>query len=355
MKNMKKNDFNQVYNNFLKSKIDEYCNENKFCEIYWDYGESIEPSMLLEAYKKYKEEGFEKIEDYLEDQLLNMNYDYDSYMISQILHDLKEEDFYNKEFKKWFNDKCDIYEDLYENGYNGIDVNLTSLLKNANFHFNIMFATDEEKNYDMGSIVTSFGTYHSPYYEYLEKDNFDNALTYLIHQQGHTCKEYIDELENQPNGFEKGCNCKFIESIVEDVVNNTSEAMSELTVLVNMDGEEAIEFLNYLEDKQNNRNLKIDKECEIGLFNEWAGCGGLLEIELEKDFIVPKNMILGFQIEGGYNNGYTVDEVYGLINSCWRECLDYTEEMPELVIEDIEKTIKYAQKISQEVETEEEK
>lgn len=349
MKNAK---YNEIYNNFLKSKIKEYCNENGCCEIYWDYRESLEPTTMLEAYLKFKESGYDKIEDYIENQLIEINPDYDDYMISTIISDMKNEKFYNKEFAKWYEEECNIYEDLYENGYNGIDVNLKELLNNSTFYFNIMFATDEEQNYDMGSIVKSFGIYHPPYYEYLEKNDFDNALTYLIHQQGHTCKEYFDVLENNPKGYRSNYDCKFIESIVNDVVNNSSEAMSELTVLVKMNGNSVLEFLNYLEDKENNKNLEIDKDCDIGIFNEWAGCGGLLEIALDKNFIVPKNMIRGFQIERAKNQNYTVDEVYGLIGSCWKECLDYTDEQPELVLENIEKTINYIKEITNEVEME---
>lgn len=349
---MKNKKYNEIYDNFLKSKIKEYCNEHGCCEIYWDYRDEIEPSELLEAYNNFSKSGFDKIEDYIEEKLLDYNLDYDTYMISQIINDLKSEDFYTEKFEKWYEEYCNIYEDLYENGYNGIDVNLKELLRKSIFHFNIMFATDEERNYDMGSIVTTFGTYHSPYYEYLENDNFDNALTYLIHQQGHTCKEYFDVLENNPKGYRSDYNCKFIESVVDDVVNNSSEAMSELTVLVKMDGETALEFLNYLGDKENNKNLRIDKNCDMGIFNEWSGCGGLLELALEKDFIVPKNMIRGFQIEGAKNQNYTVDEVYSLIGDCWKECLDYTDEHPKLVLENMEETINYIKEISKEVEME---
>lgn len=344
--------FNEIYNNFLKSKIKEYCNENGCCEIYWDYRERLEPPNLLEAYLKFKENGHENVEDYIEEQILELNLDYDSYMISEIINDLKNEDFYTEEFEKWYLEKCDIYEDLYKNGYNGIDVNLKDLLDNSNFYFNIMIATDEEQNYDMGSIVTTFGTYHHPYYKYLEKNDFNNALTYLIHQQGHTCREYFNMLEEYPDKSKENYENKFIKSIVNDVINNSSEAMSELTILVKMNGNVALKFLNYLKDEQNNNNLIFNKNCEIGIFNEWAGCGGLFEIELEKDFIVAKNMVRGFQIEGAKNQNYTVDEVYGLVTSCWKECSDYTNEKPDLIIEDIEETIKYVKEISKEVEME---
>lgn len=340
---MNYDNFTKQYNAFLKEKIKEYCNEDGCWEIYWDYTDEIEPSTILEAYSKYKEEGYEKVEDYIENELFEINLDCDSELFSSIKNDLENSDFYTKEFEKWYMEKCNIYEDLQRNGYNGISLNLKELLDNSTFYFNIMLATEQERNYDMGSIVTSFGTYHFPDYDYLNEQDLDNALTYLIHQQGYTCKEYFDILENNSEGFSTNYKCNFIESIVDDVVNNTSEAMSELTVLVKMNGKKAIEFLNYLDNKEENQNLIFNKNCEIGIFNEWAGCGGLLEIKLEKDFIVPKNMIRRFQIEGAKNQGYTVDEVYGLIRSCWKECMEYTDKEPELVKEDMKNLINYLQ------------
>lgn len=347
---MKSNNFQKVYNDFLKEKIKEYCNKNGCYEIYWDYRESLEPNNLMEAYTKFKDCGYEKIEDYIENELLDYNFEYDNNLFAMIGTELKKEDFYTEEFEKWYQENCNIYEDLQDNGYNGIDVNLSDLLRNSVFYFNIMFATEEERNSDMNNIITAFGSYHLPDFEYMKSESFDNSLTYLIHQQGHTCKEYFDTLNRNPSGYKMDYKCEFIESIVDETVNCSAECMSELTILVKMNGKDAIDFLNYLANKNNNLNLIFDKDSEIGMFNEWIGSGGLLGIALEKDFIVPKNMIRGFQIEGAKNQNYTVDEVFGLVGSCWRECMNYTEESPCLMLENIEETIRYAQYINKEVE-----
>lgn len=347
---MKHKKFREIYNNFLKSKIKECCNEHGCYVICWDYRDCFEPGDLLCAYEQSKKHQYKRIEDYIAEQLIELNMDYDSDLLIAIENDMKTQEFYTKEFESWYEDKCQIFNDLLENGYNGIDINLDELLNNSKYLFNIMFATDEEQNSDMSNIIKTFGSYHLPDFDYMKPDDFDNSLTYLIHQQGHTCKEYFDTLSRNPRGYKMQYECKLIESIVDETVNCSAESMSELTVLVKMNGKEAVEFLNYLINEENNLNLVFDKNSEIGMFNEWIGTGGLLGIALEKDFIVLKNMIRGFQIEGTKNQNYTVDEVYGLVGSCWKECMNYTKEEPELMLEDIEETIKHAQYINREIE-----
>lgn len=344
--------FREKYNNFLKEKIKENCNTYCCYEIYWDYRDEIDANTLLEAYSEYKKQGFEKIEDYLKDKLLDMNLDYDNELTESIKSDMENSSFYTEEFKNWYETNCNLYDDMQVNGYNGIDVNLKGLIDNSRFCFNIMFATDEEQNSDMSNLITAYGTYHCPDFEYLEAKDFDNALTYLIHQQGHTCKEYFETLLSAPGGFRSNHKNDFIESVVDDVVNNTSEAMSELTVLVKMDGQAALEFLDYMENKEDDRNIIFNKNCEIGIFNEWSGCGGLIEIVLDKDFIVPKYLIRSFQIEGAKNNSCSVDEVYGLVGDCWKDCMNYTNEIPKLVEENLEETISYCMYSSKEKERE---
>ncbi|MDO5555120.1 MAG: hypothetical protein Q4G09_00255 [Clostridia bacterium] len=337
------NNYKELYDTFLKEKINEYCNDNGYLEIYWDYRDSLDPQTLLNAYKNYKKEGFDCIKDYLENELINYNLDYDSYLYKNIETEIQKEKFFTEKFKEWYEETCDLREDLIENGYQGIDCYIEELLNRSNFYINIMFATSEERNSDMSNIIRSYGTYHEPYYENLISDDFDNALTYIIHQQGHYVKEYFDILNNF-NEQSKDVKNSFIKTVVEDIANNSSDSMSEITLLVKMNGMEALNFLEYKDNIENNKYLKFDKTVMIGIFNEWSGCGGLLEIILDKDLIIPKEFIREFQIEGAKNNGYSVDEVYGLIKSCWKEdILNYTNESPSLINEDIEETIKYVQ------------
>lgn len=329
-----------IYNKFLKEKIKEYCNEKGYYELYWDYRESIEPQQLLVAFQNYKKDGYENVQDYLENLLYEQNIDYDVNLFSQIESDLKKQDFFTEKFEKWYKDKCDIQNDLEETGYRGLDVNLKDLLKNSKFNFNIMFATEEEQNRDMTSIFSSFQNLDNMN-NFEEK--FDNSLTYLLYQQGHTIQEFFECLKENPSGFGNNHKCNFIESTVDEVVNDTLYNMSELTALVNFNGEEAIKFLNYIADNslEEDINLKFEKETMIGLFDEWQGAGSILEINLENDLIIPKSMIRGIQIEGAENSGYSVDEVYMLTNDCWKNSLSYTDEKPILEEEDINKTKEY--------------
>ena len=99
---MKSNNFQKVYNDFLKEKIKEYCNKNGCYEIYWDYRESLEPNELMVAYTNFKSSGLERIEDYIEDVLLDYNIEYEDTLFSMIGTDLKNQNFYTEEFEKWY-------------------------------------------------------------------------------------------------------------------------------------------------------------------------------------------------------------------------------------------------------------
>lgn len=76
-----------------------------------------------------------------------------------------------------------------------------------------------------------------------------------------------------------------------------------------------------LEELINLDKITINTENEIGLFNWHYGSGSLLEIQLEKDFILDREKdIYHIQVEDSKQDfGYSVNEVYGLIDSCWKE------------------------------------
>ena len=63
-------------------------------------------------------------------------------------------------------------------------------------------------------------------------------------------------------------------------------------------------------------------------------------------------MMTNLQFESRYkvkeNNGFTVDEVYGLIGSCWKAEMDMTDEAPELVKEDLSLPYKHFIKAAKE-------
>jgi hypothetical protein len=62
------------------------------------------------------------------------------------------------------------------------------------------------------------------------------------------------------------------------------------------------------------------------LFDTWSGGGSVLEIELEKNVQIPF-MYCKFCPDGAKVYGYDIDEVYGLIGSCWKDSYLGLKEM----------------------------
>ena len=331
--------YKQEYLDFLKELLEDKCNSDMCCEVYWDYRDEVDPSTLKEVADGYKEAGYENPIDYLAEKLRELNFDYDSYMFNEIENDIRNCE--NEHVVEYFESFGDLYEDAQEVGYGGIDVNVDGILGKSEFKVNVMFATDTERDYDMGSVVNSFGSWREPDFDYLSSDLdiLDNAVTYFIHQQGHSVKEVYDCLLNNPRGFGSEAEMDFAKSIVNDIVNNSSEGLSELCALVKLDGKEYFELIEAIEKGET--NLSFSKDTMMGIFNEWSGCGGLLEFQLDKPFVVPVSMVRNVQVEGaGEEYGCTVDQVYGLIGSCWKDTLSYTDEVPEMYQEDLAETIK---------------
>lgn len=269
-------------------------------------------------------------------------------------------------------DYVDIIDDLNECGYKGVDYNIDDLLRNTSVKVNVLLGTDTERNYDMGSIVTAYGNdYQYPFKDYAKPDvdDYDNALTYLIHQQGHTVQDVLANHLDCCLSDEQISKSEFIKGVCTDIEENSSEAMSELGVYVELSGDEIVEFCNKLSDK--NAYLVFDKDVNIGLFNEWSGTCGYPDNYLERDFVVPTTMVRNVQIEGAkpigkeraeelrniYKNtdseyakqrawqnletegvsGYTIDNVCGMVGDFWKSnAVSYTDTAPTLVNEDIE-------------------
>lgn len=299
----------EAYIAWLREKLENYCNDDGSYEVYWDYDDSITPDQLVDAVDNWKSEGYTSPESYLASTLYDtVGEAQESQLYISILDDLDDAP---DEVRACWDESTGIWDDLYEAGYTGIDMNLDDLLSNSSFNVNVFFATEAEENFDMGSIVHAFGNdYRDPRLEDVDAEDFDNALSYLVNQQGHSIAEVYGNGDNA-----------FIRSVREEIDENSSEAMSELCALVRMDGQQMLDFIEKRNEAKDSLVLPKDY-ATMGIFNQWSGCGGMLDIQLEKDAVLPLSMVREFQIEGvrGDTNlwgGYTVDEVYGLVGSAW--------------------------------------
>ena len=305
-------DARKVYMDWLRGEVQKHCNADGLYEAYWDHDDAITPDQMMDAWKNYSQEGYATPMDHLENMLYTgTGVDMENYFYSEcLLHDL---DSAPEVVRECWDATESVFDDLEKAGYNGVDVNIDQLLRQSSFAVNVFLATEAERNFDMGSIVDSFGNdYRAPEPDMLDANDLDNALSYLIHQQGHTVSEVYGGLL-----LDESSDSEFIESVVSEIEENSSEAMSEVAALVRMDGGAMLSFLAALEEPKDSLVLPKDS-ATIGIFNQWSGCGGPLDIRLERDAVIPLSLVREFQIEGQSSpHGYTVDDVYGLVNSVW--------------------------------------
>lgn len=309
-----KTEVHEMYIEWLRARVDEYCNPEGMYEVYWDRGEFLSPDDLSCAAAKWKDKGFAGPEMYLEDMLFERMGSYQElYLYGQISDDLQKAP---EGVEACWETSQSIWEDLEEAGYHGVEMNLDELLSKSTFEMNVMFATQAEQNRDMASIVDAFGNdYVEPDLSRVDGDDLDNALSYLVNQQGHSVSDVYGALAGA------NCGSRFVDSVAREIQENASEAMSELCALVRMDGQEALAFFEKVEAGQG--SLILPRDTTVGIFNQWAGCGGMLDIELEKDAVMPLALVREAQIEHVSESnrwgGYTVNEVYGLVGSAWGE------------------------------------
>ena len=112
----------------------------------------------------------------------------------------------------------------------------------------------------------------------------------------------------------------FLTSVCQELENHTY-SMGCLTVLLKSNLEEYCSMFENDAEKYTllPKEIVLGKNVDLGIFNPWNGSGSCLEIELEKDVVLPNDMVFDCQIEGvKTDNGYSVDEVYGLVGSCWK-------------------------------------
>lgn len=313
------------------------------------YDDVFDASTIAEAYNEA-----EYIDTFLDDKLYYSDREYELFDEISSKSEKKSLDFKNE-----FLDFCKDYdynvpEILEAGGFEGVSNDIESFFDS--YRVNIMFATRTEQNSDMTSITYAYPRDYGDvnvqaYTEEVYKDITDNALTYLVHQQGHSILEVYNAMSEvyDTMNSEKNSSDSFIDSVAAEIID-ASHDMEELTACLTIPSDKVVEILEKLRKKEG--YIVIPKGSTIGLFNEWSGAGSTLDIQLEKDAVFPASMMTNLQFESRYkvkeNNGFTVDEVYGLIGSCWKAEMDMTDEAPELVKEDLSLPYKHFIKAAKE-------
>ena len=298
-------------------------------EIYVDYRD-----------KELQPETIEKLLDHnnpmeaYEDMLNEWAFDYEcEYGYPEMTKELRR-NLTDEEEEFWDEHYDEVQEWLQEHVYWYYDAKDF----NSEVQVNIMLDTGDG-NYDFtkNNILNWYGT--SGGYGHNGEIEDESSILWLAKQQKKAtalrkrCKEYIKgcRYENGEYVGSKATDDKFVESVVQELENIASH-MSTLTFLVEMDLFElfelhkAIKHEEPLAHKYDPRQSKgtgyivISKNTMCGLFDPWQGGGSVLEIELDKDVVLPIKYIWKANVEkrGGSWN-YGIDEVYGMCGSAWRQ------------------------------------
>lgn len=133
------------------------------------------------------------------------------------------------------------------------------------------------------------------------------SLVWLAETQGYSLEQLRQALAEgdikNPSGF--------LQSVRQEAVN-TMSGMNMLTFLCKAT---LGDLLNWASNKS---DIRVPKSIMCGLFDSWNGSGSVLEIELEKDIVIPKDYIRAFTVDAsGGTYDYSADDVYGLSGSAY--------------------------------------
>ncbi|MDR0864900.1 MAG: hypothetical protein LBO74_08215 [Candidatus Symbiothrix sp.] len=84
---------------------------------------------------------------------------------------------------------------------------------------------------------------------------------------------------------------------------------------------------------QKHKKIVVPKGNFCGMFNSWNGGGSLMNMELQRDLIIPTifpqktkyDNCSACVDESRCNNGYCINEVYGMVRSTWRNNFTFIE------------------------------
>lgn len=295
------NDLSQEKIDQISKKIKELYknNENLFKEsVYYDYRDEIDISDVVKAKNK------DQLTDIYLDHLIDSGtiWNLENYVLSEVLNELNInlEDY----------DNGYVIEDLIRD-YIQIDDNLDELFKQSEIYVNLMPYQQENANtegtelmYDLENIMSNI---NSEKIIFNDDEIKSEILHKLFSSQGYQINDLIDK--------KKVDSSKFLKSFKNELNNYYTNTPAFIVFLTQLD------INDYYDLKSGEKDL-IFEEGVCGIFDPVTGSGSILEIELEKPFDISFDKDDDFnlvQVEGFSEYGYSVNEVYGLIQSAWTD------------------------------------
>ena len=299
---------------------------NQYIQIYADYRDTNE-SLLQTAYEN-RNKGFQDKDnsefaliDHLRETISGWYVDTVGQMESEILE---------RAGFDYADEKADALLDYLRDTY-PIEPDYDHFLS-QDMCVNIMLGCADESNRDFVAIYEQFNAMLDD--DISQEDlaaalEEENGLSWLVKQQGHTMQELMETLHayikffdseeakdlSYDGKYNQFCSThnRFLSSVCQELLNMVN-SMNTMTVLTRLSMNDFAAFM------QPNKEIVLPKNSMLGIFNPWNGGGSTLDIELEKDLVVPSSLLYDVQIEGAkLSYQYTVDSVYGLVGNAWRQ------------------------------------
>lgn len=299
---MEKTYFETIINEVGKKVLEEETFFNKESglyedEIYIDYRDKQDlEKHLMEFLKEYSDMNASELKDALYDDFYEiyqetsseMYHSFQEKIVDVTIEKLYEEiaDFCTDDY---IDDLCDLTNTFLENNYIVVYPD-NYYFNQIELGFNVILDTGDG-NYDF-SLNTIDDLDENPTLD------DESSMLWLIEQQGYN----LEDIKAATSGD------KFLTS-VENEILNVSSGMNAVTFFVKMTVNKYLELQEKLKSKED-CNIIIPKNAKCGLVDYWLGAGSLLEIDLEKDVIIPKKNIWKIDIDDNIGR-YGVAEIYG--------------------------------------------
>jgi len=283
-------------------------------EIFVDYDEEISESSLAKISRSNNP--IETLDDELSEWIFNAEVYYYSELLEILKENIPEYDEYEDEIRDWLAEHVSWYlpDKVYEQE---VDVVIS------------LDTGDCSSDFTECNILNFYGngilTENSP-------------IRWLAKQQGklEEVESALTEEINQGTDFYDGKEYSDYSNFTKSVIQELQNACSHMNTLIFLVKMPLIEYISLRElvaseERLNNsyiykerkgiKSFTIDKNSMCGLYDIWSGGGSVLEIELEKDVIIPTKAIFDIWIDcrgcEANGRGYDVYDVYGLDSSAF--------------------------------------
>lgn len=179
---------------------------------------------------------------------------------------------------------------------------------------------------DTGDQNTDYGENNfAPHYSSSGEDlniSKESSLLWLVKQQGRTKRDLVRVIKKAGKTDDL-----FLKSVYQEV-ENSSSCMNTVTFLVKMSLEYILKIneaiakrdekgFQYEPSKRPHAGeIRIPKSCMCGLVDYWYGAGSVLEIQLEKDVVLPIRYLRSADPDEWER--YSITEIYGMCKSAWK-------------------------------------